>query len=527
MAFKLTKKEVVKEILKSGKDSSYFINNYCRISHPMKGLIQFKTYPYQDNLLVDYNDFRFNVILKARQLGISTITAAYCVWFMLFHKEKNIVVLATKFSTASNLVKKVKSIMKNLPEWMKIAQIDVDNRTSFELSNGSIIKAVPTSEDAGRSEALSLLVVDEAAHIEKMDDIWTAVYSTLATGGRCIALSTPKGTGNWFHKTYTGAVDGDNEFNPIELMWDVHPERDQAWFEKETKNMSKRQIAQELLCNFNTSGDTVVHPDDLNWINTNLKDPIYRTGYDRNFWIWEKHEADNQYLLAADVARGDGADNSVFHILKLNTMEVVAEYQGKPSLDMYSRILYDAGIEYGGCLLVVENNGIGISILEKLIDLGYPNLYYSMKSTHEFVEAYQGESLDKAIPGFSTTTKTRPLVVAKLEEFIRNKMLTTYSSRFYHELKTFIWNNGKPQAMRSYNDDLVMSMAIGCWIRDTALQVNKRELEYKKALVNSMYMSKNIMNTAIKGMEGYNETTKEKIQDFKEEMSSFPWIYKG
>ena len=527
MAFKLTKKEIVKEILKCGKDAPHFINNYCRISHPMKGLIQFKTYPYQDDLLHDYNDFRFNVILKARQLGISTITAAYCVWFMLFHKEKNIVVLATKFSTASNLVKKVKSMMKNLPDWMKIATIDVDNRTSFELSNGSIIKAVPTSEDAGRSEALSLLVVDEAAHIEKMDDIWTAVYSTLATGGRCIALSTPKGTGNWFHKTYVGSVDGENEFNNIKLMWDVHPERDQAWFQKETKNMSKRQVAQELLCNFNTSGDTVIHPDDLAWIGGNIKEPIYRTGYDRNFWIWEKFDSNNQYLLTADVARGDGADNSVFHVLKLNTMEVVAEYQRKPSLDLYSRILYDAGCEYGNCLLVVENNGIGISVLEKLSDLGYPNLYYSIKSTHEYVEAHQGEVMEKAIAGFTTSIKTRPLIVAKLEEFIRNRMITSYSSRIYHELKTFIWHNGKPQAMRSYNDDLVMALAIGCWIRDTALQVNKRELEYKKAMINSMYKSDSVMNTTIKGMQGYDKTIKEKATEHHNNMAPFAWIYKG
>ena len=527
MAFKLTKKEIVKEILKCGKDAPYFINNYCRISHPMRGLIQFKTYPYQDDLLNDYNDFRFNIILKARQLGISTITAAYCVWFMLFHKEKSIVVLATKFSTAANLVKKVKSMMKNLPDWLKLAQIDIDNRTSFELSNGSIIKAVPTSEDAGRSEALSLLVVDEAAHIEKMEDIWTAVYSTLATGGRCIALSTPKGTGNWFHKTYVGAVDGENEFNPIELVWDVHPERDQAWFAKETKNMSKRQVAQELLCNFNTSGDTVIHPDDLTWIHGNIKDPIYRTGHDRNFWIWEKYEQNNQYLITADVARGDGADNSVFHVVKLNTMEVVAEYQGKPSLDMYARILYDAAMEFGNCLLVVENNGIGISVLEKLINLGYPNLYYSIKSTHEFVEAIQGETMDRAVAGFTTSTKTRPLIVAKLEEFIRNRMLTTYSSRIYHEMKTFVWHNGKPQAMRSYNDDLVMALAIGCWIRDTALQVNKREVEYQKAMINSMYKSNSTINTAIKGMQGYNKTTKEKVNEFKKEMATFPWIYKG
>ena len=527
MGFRLTKKEIVKEIVKSGKSPVYFINNYCRISHPMKGLIQFKTYPYQDDLLNDYNDFRFNVILKARQLGISTITAAYCVWFMLFHKEKNIVVLATKFSTAANLVKKVKSMMKNLPDWMKVAQISVDNRTSFELSNGSIIKAVPTSEDAGRSEALSLLVVDEAAHIEKMEDIWTAVYSTLATGGRCIALSTPKGTGNWFHKTYVDSVDGENEFNPIKLMWDVHPERNQAWFEKETKNMSKRQIAQELLCNFNTSGDTVIHPDDLSWVNSNIKEPDYRVGYDRNFWMWEKYNEGNSYLLVADVARGDGADNSVFHIIKLETMEIVAEYQGKPNLDMYAQMLYSAGSEFGSCLLVVENNGIGISILEKLITLGYPNLYYSVKATHEFVESYQGESMNGAVPGFTTSIKTRPLIVAKLEEFIRNKLIKSYSSRLYHEMKTFIWRNGKAQAMRSYNDDLIMALAIGCWVRDTALQVNERDVEYKKAMLNSMYKSDSIMNTAIKGMDGYKKSFNEKHKEAIQQTKDFMWIYKG
>ena len=248
MAYRLSKKEIVKEIIKSGKDPSYFINNYCRISHPMKGLIPFSTYPYQDDLLKDFNDYRFNVILKARQLGISTICAAYCVWFMLYHKEKNILVLATKLSTATNLVRKVKAIMKALPDWLRISDIIVDNRTSFELSNGSMIKAASTSGDAGRSEALSLLVVDEAAHIERMNEIWTAIYPTLSTGGRCVALSTPAGVGNWFHKTYIDAVDGDNDFHPINLPWDVHPERDKEWFEKETKNMSRRQIAQELEC---------------------------------------------------------------------------------------------------------------------------------------------------------------------------------------------------------------------------------------------------------------------------------------
>ena len=317
MSFQLDKKQRVKEILKCGKDPSYFLKTYARISHPMHGLILFDTYDFQDDLLKDFNDYRFNVILKARQLGISTITAGYIVWMMLFHRDKAILVMATKFATAGNLVKKVKNIMRNLPEWLKIAQISVDNRTSFELSNGSSIKAASTSGDAGRSEALSLLVLDEAAHIEGLEELWTGLYPTLSTGGRCIALSTPNGVGNWFHKTCTDAEGGANNFQLTTLPWDVHPDRDEVWYKKETKNMSKRQIAQELECNFNTSGETVIDPECMEWMLAGLKEPKYRTGFDRNFWLWEEFDPTCNYLMVSDVSRGDGADFSTFHIIKL------------------------------------------------------------------------------------------------------------------------------------------------------------------------------------------------------------------
>jgi hypothetical protein len=122
-------------------------------------------------------------------------------------------------------------------------------------------------------------------------------------------------------------------------MWDTHPDRDQTWFEKETKNMSIRQVAQELECNFNTSGETVIHPDDLRFIENNIKEPKYRTGFDRNFWIWEECKPENTYMITADVARGDGQDYSVFHVLNLETAEVVAEYQGKVAPDIFSNIL--------------------------------------------------------------------------------------------------------------------------------------------------------------------------------------------
>ena len=528
MGYQLTKQEILKEVVKSGKDPIHFITNYCKISHPQRGLIPFKTYDFQDSLLKDFNDYRFNVILKARQLGISTVTAAYIVWLMLFHRDKNILVVATKLQTATNLVRKVKKIMKQLPPWMRISEIHIDNRTSFELTNGSQIKASSTSADAGRSEALSLLVVDEAAHVEALEELWTALYPTLSTGGRCIALSTPNGVGNWFHKTCVESEAGINAFHMTTLLWDVHPDRDQIWYEKETKNMSRRQIAQELECNFNVSGETVIHPDDIIHYFENTKEPKYRTGFDRNYWIWEEYQSDSTYLLSADIARGDGQDNSAFHIFKLETMEIVAEYIGKPNPDDYADMLFDAGTEYGTCMVVAENNNIGFAVLNKLKDKGYNNIYHSTKSSHDYVDPIQAQWMSNVIPGFTTSSKTRPLVIAKMEEFMRNKLIKINSNRLLSEMKTFVWHNGRAQAMRSYNDDLVMSFAIGCWVRDTVLVENQRMVEYNKNALLSMSTSTRTMNTSIPGMLGYKRHTEEqRIEEAKAFNEQYLGIIKG
>ena len=527
MSFQLDKKQQVKEILKCGKDPSYFLKTYARISHPMHGLILFDTYNFQDDLLRSFNDYRFNVILKARQLGISTITAGYIVWMMLFHRDKAILVMATKFATAGNLVKKVKGIMRQLPNWLKIATIEVDNRNSFELSNGSSIKAASTSGDAGRSEALSLLVLDEAAHIENLEDLWTGLYPTLSTGGRCIALSTPNGVGNWFHKTCIDAEDAANNFHLTNLPWNVHPERDEEWYKKETKNMSKRQIAQELECNFNTSGETVIDPDCMEWMLSMVKKPKHRTGFDRNFWIWEEFDPTCNYLMTVDVSRGDGADYSTFQILKIETLEIVGEYQGKLTPDLYANMLNQVGREFGNAMMVVENNNIGYTVLDKLVEYGYPNIYYSIKSTHEYIEQHQAEIRNSAVAGFTTTMKTRPLIVAKLEEFVRNKLIKVYSSRLVNEMKTFIWKNGKPQAMKGYNDDLIMALAIACWVRDTALQSSARDLNYQKAFVDAIITTKTTMNTKISGQQGYKKDGVFKQMSEAEQLyEQYKWIIK-
>jgi hypothetical protein len=179
-------------------------------------------------------------------------------------------------------------------------------------------------------------------------------------------------------------------------------------------------------------------------------------------------------------------------------------------------------------MIVLENNNIGFSVLEKLIEQKYPNIYYSTKGSHEFVEHYEADYISNSVAGFTTSQKTRPLVIAKLEEFIRNDMIVLNSERSYKELKTFVWRNGRPEAQRGYNDDLVMSLAIGCWIRSTVMQENLRDVNYKKTFLNSMIFTKTSLNTTIPGMQGYkNHEKTDKIKEAKDIYKKYDWIIKG
>ena len=219
------KQAIQREYLKCAQDPVHFMRKYCTIQHPTKGKIKFDLYDFQENMLTEFKNNRYNIILKSRQLGISTLSAGYSLWTMLFHNDKNVLVIAKDKDTAKNLVTKVRVMYSALPQWLK-TNVDEDNKLSLRLGNGSQIKAIAANESAGRSEALSLLIIDEAAFIDKVDTIWTAAQQTLATGGDCIALSTPNGVGNWFHQQWVGAESGDNEFHTIRLHWSDHPDRD-------------------------------------------------------------------------------------------------------------------------------------------------------------------------------------------------------------------------------------------------------------------------------------------------------------
>jgi hypothetical protein len=485
-------KELIKqEYIKCATSPIHFARKYCYISHPTRGRILFNLYPFQEKVLQTFDINSYTIINKSRQLGISTLVAMYSLWLMLFNKDKTILCIATKQETAKNMVTKVKYMYDNLPSWLRGNKMPLeDNKLSIKLANGSQIIAVSAASDAGRSYAVSLLIIDEAAFIEGIDKIYTSVMPTLATGGGCIALSSPNGVGNWFHRMFTASEVGENKFFPIVLPWDVHPDRNDKWFEAESSNMSPREIAQEYCCDFLASGNTVIEPEVLTFYEqTYVQDPIERRFMGNDFWIWQYPDYNRQYIVSADVARGDGSDYSAFHVIDSETCEQVAEYKSKIGTRDYGNMLVSVATEYNNAILIVENSNIGWDVIQTIVERGYPNLYYSPKTYN--AELSLDRFLDKmnsnqTVPGFTNSTKTRPLVISKLEAYVREKTFIVRSKRLLEEMRVFVWLHGKAQAQEGYNDDLVMSAGFGMFIRDTSLKFFAQGMDLTKASLNNM-----------------------------------------
>ena len=486
------KKVIRQEYLRCAQDPVHFMRKYCYIQHPQRGRIQFNLYPFQEKVLTLMRDNPYSIILKSRQLGISTLSAGYSLWLMLFHKDKNILCIATKQETAKNMVTKVKFMYENLPSWLKVDAAE-NNKLNLRLNNGSQIKATSASSDAGRSEAVSLLLIDEAAFIDNIGEIWASAQQTLATGGGCIALSTPYGTGNWFHQTWVRAENSENDFLPIRLPWHVHPERDQVWRDKQDELLGDpRMAAQECDCDFSTSGDIVFYPEYIEYYEkTYAKDPLERRGADKNLWVWESPDYSRDYVVVADVARGDGKDYSAFHVIDVESNVQVAEYKGQIGTKEYGHLLVGVASEYNEALLVIENANIGWATIQAAIDRNYPNLYYSPKSesnVDSYFDKYQDHS--KMTAGFTMSSRTRPMVVGKFQEYISDKGVTIQSKRLIEEMKTFIWRNGRPEAQQGYNDDLVMAFGIAMYIRDTALKYRQRGIDLTKQTLSNMTVNR-------------------------------------
>lgn len=512
-------KDVIKqEYVKCAVDPNYCFGRYCNIAHPKKGKIKFQLYDFQKETLSQFQKHGYNIVLKARQMGISTLVAAYALWCMIFKENFSVIVIATNQATARNLVKKVKLMYDGLPSWLKPALVE-DNKLGMSFANGSQIRALSSAGSAARSEAASLLIIDEAAFIEGFTEVWAASKMTLATGGDCILLSTPNGVGNQFHELWQKAElgesdDGIQPFNAIRLRWDLHPERNEVWRRQQDIDLGPALAAQECDCDFLTSGAGVVSGTTLAWYRANMsKEPLEKRGIGKSLWIWEFPDYTRNYIVSADVARGDGSDYSAFVIMDAETCNIVATFKEKIGTREFGAMLVAIATEYNQALLAVDNKNIGWDVIQEILDRGYDNLYYSYRQDpylDENIHLRKAEDLrDKKdmVPGFTTTHRSRPVMISKLELFFENKEITTSCPRLFNELDTFIWLNGKAQAMQGKNDDLVLAVCMALYVRDTALRLRSHGIELTKRALTHTHRA--VVKTSTTGNSSWEMRTRQ------------------
>lgn len=477
----LTKEQF--EIYRTCKVNPFYLANFVYIIHPVKGKVQFKLYEYQRAVLWNFLNNRFNIILKFRQAGLTELIAFFCLWLAMFNDNKNIQIISIKDMVAKRVLKRIKYMYKNLPEWLQtpVTQIRGDSfgtATVLEFVNGSSITSVPTTEEAGRSEAVSLLVIDEAAIVRWADRIWAAAFPTLSTGGSAILNSTPMGIGNFFHKQWVDAKNGDSYFNPIRLYWQMHPERNEEWYNSMAKSLGPRRTAQEIDGDFLSSGNTVFDLNCIRAIEECLPYPDDYISIEQNGKLFIRRFAKpgERCFIGADVAIGRANDYSAFSVMN-RYGEELAYFRGKINPSKYANLLMHTGKRFNNALIAPESNDIGLAVTSKIQDHGYPNLYYAKKLLKK-----KGKSKPEVedIPGWYTTTSTRPIIIDELEEDIRFDQVNICNKFFVDESYTFIFDSrNRPVAMGKdkanddniydddavYTDDCIMAEAITNYIR--------------------------------------------------------------
>lgn len=569
----LTGKQITEEWKKCYTDKSriymieHYLTTYDATQHET---VPFKLFPKQKELAMAFGKYPNNITTKPRQAGISTTTSAFIACELALaqkSKPETVLVVANRLDLSKLDLKKIKEFLLQIPRWFwgseyygtpeKEAKsiFKLDNQKEILLFNGCGVHAVSSGENSARGvSAVSWLIFDEAAFIEKGKSVYAQAVATTATGGRVVMISTPNGKDELYYDVYNKAKKKENDFNLIELKWFQDPrynkflewhyydketgettiEKEQIlnsngdiewnperWTEMEQKgykasgpwyidmcnkfNQDKQKIAQELDVSFLGSAGTVVDTEIIEFHErTNTREPMYVDKFFKEAWIFKEPILDHRYLMPCDVATGSGDDSSVIHVIDIDAIdengipciEQVFEYQGKLQGDILGELIDQYGRYYGNALAIVDCIGSsGDAAVLKLQSLQYPNLYYDDQSLKNVtIEKSQYSSVeDKKVPGFRLSS-VRLQMIMNLERTLRFNEIRIRSNRFTQELQTWIWKNGRPDHQSGFHDDTLTSMAMGLYVLQFSFKRLQAVKDKNKAILNSMILAQNAIN---------------------------------
>ena len=457
--------EQVIEFIKCKNDPVYFAKNYIKIVSLDEGLTQFHPYDFQEKLIRNFHENRFNICKMPRQTGKSTTSVSYLLHYAVFNDSANIGILANKAATARDLLGRLQTAYENLPKWMQQGII-AWNKGSLELENGSKILAASTSASAVRGMSFNILFLDEFAFVPNhiAESFFASVYPTITSGKntKVIMVSTPHGM-NHFYRYWHDAERGKNEYIPTDVHWSEVPGRDGVWKQQTIANTSEQQFKVEFECEFLGSINTLISPAILR--NMVYDSPIAKNaGLD----IYENPIKDHNYILTVDVARGLGNDYSAFIVFDVTQFpyKVVAKYRNneiKPML--FPNVILDVAKGYNNAYLLVEVNDIGDQVASILqYDLEYENLLMASMRGRAGQVVGQGFSGKKTQLGVRTTSAVKKLGCSNLKTMIEDSKLLTCDYEIISELTTFAQKHNSFEAEEGCNDDLAMCLVLFAWL---------------------------------------------------------------
>ena len=458
-------KEQVLEFIACKNDPVYFAKQHVKIVSLDEGLVGFKPYDFQEKLIRNFHQHRFNICKMPRQTGKSTTSVSYLLHYAVFNDNVNIGILANKAATARDLLGRLQTAYENLPKWMQQGIISW-NKGSLELENGSRILAASTSASAVRGMSFNILFLDEFAFVPNhiADSFFASVYPTITSGQstKVIMVSTPHGM-NHFYRYWHDAERGKNQYVPTDVHWSEVPGRDDVWREQTIANTSEQQFKIEFECEFLGSVDTLIAPSKLRTMV--YQEPSTRSaGLD----VYVDPIKGHDYVMSVDVARGVNKDYSAFVVVDITEFPhaVVAKYRNneiKPML--FPTIINDVGKSYNDAFVLCEVNDIGDQVASILnYDLEYKNLLMCSMRGRAGQVVGQGFSGKKTQLGVKMSKTVKKVGALNLKTLIESDKLLSCDYEIMSELTTFIQKNNSFEAEDGCNDDLAMCLVIYAWL---------------------------------------------------------------
>ena len=479
--------QMVQEFRHCEADPVYFIENYVKIVHLDKGLIPFKLYEYQKEIIRKAHDNRFLIVATSRQVGKSTVMTAFILWYILFFASKTVAMLANKGEIAREILGRVHLSYQNLPKWLQQGVV-VWNKGSIELENGSKVLAAATSSDAIRGYAINMLFLDEMAFVEQWESFESSVMPTISSSkeSRVIMVSTPNNL-NHFYKYWAGAHKKGEEWNGyqyVEVHWNEVPGRDKKWKKIALESLGGNidKFNQEFDVEFLGSSGTLISGQALKRLAANWKTPtIERNGLCKYSDPIKGEIIDkpgsmgrqmvkvipHRYACCVDVSEGKGFDYSAFSVFDVTQMpyEQVCTYRSNTITPIeLTEIIYNTCMTYNEALVLIEHASLGPQVAESLhMDFDYEGVLMteSAGALGKRISTGGGKMIDK---GVKMTINVKAHGCSLLKLLIEEEQLIINDLTTVSELSTFIRDGKTFKADENKYDDTVMALVVFAWL---------------------------------------------------------------